>query len=58
MSFDSKTQEPLLRENLDAFPFDFRYKKGVVQKIRINEKNGGLFACSQSGMLKMIRTSV
>jgi hypothetical protein len=35
-----------LRDKIEAFPFDFRSKKGTVQRIKINQKNGGLFACS------------
>ena len=47
-----------LRETIEAFPFDFRSKKGTVQRIKINPKNGALFASSQSGVLKLLRTSV
>jgi len=47
-----------LREKIEAFPFDFRGKKGTVQRIKINQKNGGMFASSQSGILKLMRTTV
>jgi len=47
-----------LREKITAFPFDFRGKKGQVTSIKINKKNGGLFASSQAGVLKLLRTSV
>lgn len=45
-----------LREEIEAFPNEF--KKGTVARIKINQKNGGLFASSQSGVLKLMRTSV
>lgn len=41
----SKDKYLHLREKIDVFPYDFRSKKGTVQRIKIN-KNGGLFASS------------
>jgi hypothetical protein len=59
-SVETKYEGPELRyrEKIEAFPFDFRSKKGMVQRIKINAKTGGLFASSQSGCLKLLRTSV
>jgi WD40 repeat protein len=54
----NETRDMKLREKIEAFPFDFRSKKGLVQRIKINQKNGGLFASSQSGTLKLLRTKV
>jgi hypothetical protein len=50
----NETRDMKLREKIEAFPFDFRSKKGLVQRIKINQKNGGLFASSQSGTLKLL----
>lgn len=47
-----------LREKIKAFPYDFKGKKGLVTSIKISKKTGGLFASSQAGVLKLIRTSV
>ena len=47
-----------LREKINAFPFDFRGKKGQVTSIKFNQKNGGLYASSQAGVLKLLRTTV
>lgn len=55
---ETKKQDLKLREKIEAFPFDFRSKKGLVCRIKVNNKNGGLFASSQSGTLKLIRTKV
>jgi hypothetical protein len=46
-----------LRETIDAFPLSGG-KKGIVQKLKINKKNNGLFASSSSGILKMLRPSI
>ena len=46
-----------LREQIEAFPLS-NGKRAQVQRIRINPKNGGVYACSQSGILKLIRPAV
>jgi len=47
-----------LREKLEVFPVDSRTKKASVQRIKVNQKTGGVFASSQLGALKLIKTSI
>ena len=47
-----------LLDKIEAFPYDFRNRKGTVTKIKVHPKNGGLFASSQAGYIKLMRTSV
>lgn len=54
----TENQELPLREKIMAFPYEFKGKKGVVTSLKINSKTGALFASSQAGILKLLRTSV
>jgi len=55
--FDHSPKSLHLREQIEAFPIS-NGKRAPVQRIRINPKNGGIYACSQSGILKLFRPAV
>lgn len=50
-------QQMAVLDKVEAFPYDFRNRKGTVTKIKVHP-NGGLFASSQAGYIKLMRTSV
>jgi len=54
---EMEVKQLYLRESIDAFPLTGG-KKGSVSRIKIHPKNGGLFASSASGILKLLRPKV